>query len=56
MSTAGKITDQETSVTFPTNSPLMKFAILPKNIPIGDTQAMTSSKNKVFKPFLLEKE
>ena len=31
----GKITAQETSVTFPTNSPLIKLAIRPKKIPIG---------------------
>ena len=35
------------SVAFPTSSPLIKLAIRPKKIPIGDTQAMTSNKNKV---------
>ena len=54
ISTAGKITLQEIFVTFPINSPLIKFAILPKKIPIGETQAIISSKKKVGKPLFLE--
>ena len=34
------------SVTLPYNSPLMKFAILPKKIPIGDTRQIMSVKSK----------
>ena len=31
-------------VALPTNSPLIKLAILPKNMPIGETQATISNK------------
>ena len=44
----GNITLQGTELTLPTSSPLIKFAILPKKIPIGETQAITSNKNKIF--------
>ena len=47
MSTVEKITLQETSVAFPISSPLIKLAIRPKKIPIGETQARTSNKMKV---------
>ena len=43
----GKITLQGTDVILPINSPLMKLAILPKKIPIGETQAIISKKNNV---------
>ena len=52
----GKITLQETLVTFPTSSPLIKFAIRPKKIPIGETQAIISNKKKVFQIFFFEKK
>ena len=55
ISMAGKITDHGTSVTFPTSSPLIKLAILPKNIPIGETQAITSSKKNVDIFFFVKK-
>ena len=44
---AGKTTPQDTVVTFPNSSPLMKLAIRPKKIPTGETQAMISNKKKV---------
>ena len=47
MSTVGNIMPHETLVIFPTSSALMKFAIRPKNIPIGDTHAIISNKKKV---------
>ena len=47
--TAPKITLQETSVALPTSSPFIKLAIRPKKIPIGATQAITSSIKKVGK-------
>ena len=47
-STVGKITDQTTEVCLPYSSALIKFAILPKNIPIGATQAIISNKNRAF--------
>ena len=34
--------NQGTEVTLPTSSPFIKFAILPKKIPIGETQAIIS--------------
>ncbi len=46
ISIVGNTTLHETSVIFPTNSPLIKFAMRPKNIPIGETHAMTSNKIK----------
>ena len=52
ISILGKITLQGTLLILPTNSPLIKFAIRPKKIPIGDTQAIISNKNRVDK-FLL---
>ena len=56
ISTDGNITDQETLVIFPTSSPLMKFAIRPKNIPIGATHAITSNSNNELKFFFFEKK
>ena len=47
-STLGNITLHETFVIFPTSSPFIKFAIRPKNIPIGDTQAIISKKNYIL--------
>ena len=47
----GKITLQETLVTFPYSSPLIKLAIRPKKIPIGETQAMISNKKNVWTHF-----
>ena len=47
----GKITLQGTLLTLPTNSPLIKFAIRPKKIPIGETQAIISKKKKFFNFF-----
>ena len=46
ISIAGNITLHETLVAFPTNSPFIKFAIRPKNIPTGETQAIISNKKK----------
>ena len=43
---SGNITLHETLVTFPTNSPFIKFAIRPKNIPIGETHAIISNKKR----------
>ena len=34
------------TVVFPTSSPFIKFAIRPKNIPIGDTHAIMSNKKR----------
>ena len=51
----GKITAQGTIVTLPTSSELIKFAILPKKIPIGATQAIISNKKNVFKPLWFAK-
>ena len=47
MSTFGNITPQDTELILPTSSPLIKFAILPKKIPIGETHAIISSKKNV---------
>ena len=47
MSIFGNMTPHELLVIFPTSSPFIKFAILPKNIPTGETQAIISSKKKV---------
>ena len=47
-STLGKITLHETSVILPISSPFIKFAIRPKNIPIGDTQAIGPSGSNHF--------
>ena len=54
LSIAGKITPHDTFVTLPTSSPLIKLAIRPKNIPIGDTHAMISSRKKVGTFFFKE--
>ena len=51
----GKIIPQKTSVVLPTSSPLIKLANLPKNMPIGETHAIISSKNSVSIFFLIEK-
>ena len=51
LSILGKITLHETFVILPLSSPLIKFAIRPKNIPIGDTQAIISKKNKYLNFF-----
>ena len=40
----GNIIPNVWSVILPYNSPLMKFAILPKKIPIGDTRQIMSVK------------
>ena len=37
-----------------TNSPFIKFAIRPKNIPIGETQAIISKRKNVCNLFLIE--
>jgi len=44
LSLLGKITAQGSAETFPKSSPFIKFANLPKKIPIGATQA-TKSEN-----------
>ena len=46
----GNITLQGTELTLPTSSPLIKFAILPKKIPIGATIATTSRYLKALTP------
>ena len=48
------MTAQDTSVAFPTSSPLIKFAIRPKKIPIGDTHAIISNKGSHI-PFFANK-
>ena len=47
LSILGKTTPQKTFVVLPTSSPLIKFAIRPKKIPIGATKAIISSRKKV---------
>ena len=42
------MTLQGKEVAFPMSSPFTKFAKRPKKIPIGETVAITSNKNKVF--------
>ena len=54
-SISGKITDQGALVGFPKSSPLIKLAILPKKIPMGATQTITSKKRKVSVFMLLAK-
>ena len=48
LSILGNITPQETFVIFPINSEFIKFCNSSKNIPIGATYAITSSKINVF--------
>ena len=55
LSTNGKITPQIKSVGFPTSSLFIKFAILPKKIPIGAATAMKSKKIYFSKLFFLQK-
>ena len=54
ISTNGNITLQETLVTFPISSPLIKLVIRPKNIPNGDTHAIISSKKRAETSLLIE--
>ena len=56
LSMLGKITPQKTFVVLPTNSPLIKLAIRPKNIPIGATQTIISNKKKVGIFFFIENQ
>ena len=56
LSIFGKMTPQKPFVAFPISSPLIKFAIRPKKIPIGETQAITSNKKKVEMFLALEKK
>ena len=46
ISTVGNITLHLTFETFPISSAFIKLAILPKKIPIGETQATISNKKK----------
>ena len=55
MSTLGNITPHITVVVLPTSSPLIKFAILPRKIPIGETQAIISNKKSELIFFCNEK-
>ena len=48
ISVVGKITPQGILVTFPISSPFIKFAIRPKKIPIGETQAIISNKKSRY--------
>ena len=48
-----KVTAQGTLVIDPYNSELIKFAILPKKIPIGETNATTSRYSKTLSLFFL---
>ena len=48
-------TAQGTFVTDPYNSELIKFAILPRKIPIGDTNATTSRYSKTSSLFFSQK-
>ena len=54
ISTDGNITLHDTLLTLPTNSLLIKFAILPKNSPIGETHAIISNKRSLWIFFLYE--
>ena len=55
ISTVGNITLHLTFETFPINSALIKFATLPKKIPIGETQAIISNTKKHFIFLFFEK-
>ena len=55
LSTNGKITPQIKSVGFPTSSLFIKFAILPKKIPIGAATAMKSKKYIFLNYFFYKK-
>ena len=50
-----KVTAQGTLVIDPYNSELIKFDILPKKIPIGDTNATTSRYSKISSSFFFAK-
>ena len=52
LSIFGNTTPHELPVGFPYNSPLMKFDILPKKIPIGAVQATRSKKTNALSFFL----
>ena len=52
----GKTTPQKALVVLPTNSPLIKLAIRPKNIPIGATHAIKSRKTKKLTFTFFEKK
>ena len=48
LSIFGKMTPQKPFVAFPISSPLIKFAILPKKIPIGADTDIKSKKIYLF--------